>query len=525
MARLWVGILSCVVWASAQTTQQRGVVPASRPAAAVNGSYYSLIIGIDRYQRFRPLQTAVSDAKAMAQVLHDQFGFETRLLLDSDATRTKIIDALSEYRRTLKPDDNLLVYYAGHGHYDKEADKAYWLPVDADPDSPANWILADDLTTDVKVIKARHVLIVSDSCYSGGLTRDAGVTVRPTDRTVYLQRMLNATSRTLMASGGNEPVADGGGSGHSVFANALLAGLDAIPDPIFSADQLFHGFVKERVAGLSEQVPQYNMIRNSGHADGDFVFERRDAEVSVAPIGPPHEKWALVVGVGEFASNDIAALISVPRDARRLSATLSDPGIGRFPAAHVTMLSDQPTVLTVRKAMNALARQAGPDDMVLLYFAGHITTADHSYGPGSHPYFLAYDSTISSADELSASSLPLGEVFDLVRRIRSRRILLLIDSGHGAAWQNMTLPPGAAFISASRLEQRAYDNLGGGLFTGALIEALRIAHGNLSPVELFRKIAPGVTAAAAQMKGLQEPQMAAGPEAASWNIGDAPTAK
>jgi hypothetical protein len=106
--------------------------------------------------------------------------------------------------------------------------------------TPSNWILADVLTTDVRVLPARHVLIVSDSCYSGGLTRDADVAVRPADRSVFLEKMLSARSRTLMASGGNEPVTDGGGSGHSVFADAVLGGLNAITRESFSAEELFH---------------------------------------------------------------------------------------------------------------------------------------------------------------------------------------------------------------------------------------------------------------------------------------------
>jgi hypothetical protein len=70
------------------------------------------------------------------------------------------VNALSEYRQVLTEDDSLLIYYAGHGQYDKDADKAYWLPVD-DLNSPAYLISADDITTDVRVLPARHVLIVS----------------------------------------------------------------------------------------------------------------------------------------------------------------------------------------------------------------------------------------------------------------------------------------------------------------------------------------------------------------------------
>jgi len=77
-----------------------------------------------------------------------------------------------------------------------------------------------------------------------------------------------------MASGGNEPVTDGGGSGHSVFARALLDGLRGMSERVFTAEELFHGYIKERVAGKSDQTPEYNPLRNSGHEVGDFVFVR-----------------------------------------------------------------------------------------------------------------------------------------------------------------------------------------------------------------------------------------------------------
>jgi hypothetical protein len=77
-----------------------------------------------------------------------------------------------------------------------------------------------------------------------------------------------------MASGGNEPVADGGGSGHSVFARAVLDGLRGMRERVFTADELFHQYIKERVAGKSDQTPEYNPLRNSGHEAGDFVFVR-----------------------------------------------------------------------------------------------------------------------------------------------------------------------------------------------------------------------------------------------------------
>ena len=61
----------------------------------------------------------------------------------------------------------IVLYYAGHGYYDKAVDKAYWWPVDAQDNDNTNWISAADITSNIKGTASRHVLIVSDSCYSG----------------------------------------------------------------------------------------------------------------------------------------------------------------------------------------------------------------------------------------------------------------------------------------------------------------------------------------------------------------------
>lgn len=284
--------LSLPVTTAQQQGETRRLDLPNQPAQPLApGRYHALVIGNNNYQFVRRLQTAEADAREVETLLRDSYGFQTKLLLN--ATRGQIIAALAAYRRELAPDANLLIYYAGHGYNDQDADKAYWLPVDASRDDPANWISADDITTTIRVIPARHVLIVSDSCYSGTLTREIGAAVPASaQRQLFLQKMLQGRSRTLMASGGNEPVADGGGSGHSVFAAALLRGLRQIDKPQFTAAELFRDYVEESVAGGAQQTPEYNPLRNSGHEAGDFVFVRvkvgdKTVEVTVkAPTSP-----------------------------------------------------------------------------------------------------------------------------------------------------------------------------------------------------------------------------------------------
>jgi uncharacterized caspase-like protein len=216
----------------------------------------ALLIGNDHYKYVTPLETAVNDARAIEIVLHDRYGFETTLL--TDASRGQILAALSLYRRTLNSESSLLIYYAGHGYSDKLVDKTYWWPVKAQPDDVSEWISADDISTSLKAIPARHILIISDSCFPGTLLR--GITilrnaVSGTERERTLTKLRERRSRELLASGGDEPVADGGAGAHSIFAAAFLRALQAADQPEFAVGDIFAGVV----ASVSEfkQLPRF----------------------------------------------------------------------------------------------------------------------------------------------------------------------------------------------------------------------------------------------------------------------------
>lgn len=317
-AALFLALVTALVSvALPAAAQSRGLEPVSDPGApaAAKVTYYALVIGINDYPQPLPkLKTAVNDAKSVGAMLHDRFGFHVTYLLDQNATRFNILDALSKYRNTLTENDNLLIYYAGHGYSDRDAEKAYWLPADADSSTSPNRIIADDLTTGVRVLASRHVLIISDSCYSGALTRDADAPVPSNGQAAFLARMLRARSRTLMASGGDEPVADSGSNGHSVFAFAVLDALAAEDQPVFTASDLFYRSVRQQVAGRSEQMPQYSIIRNSDHEEGDFVFTRTGTVAPPATPANPHLVAAPPASVGHSREADIASPPAPSRD-------------------------------------------------------------------------------------------------------------------------------------------------------------------------------------------------------------------
>ena len=163
------------------------------------GKYHALIIGNNKYEHLPELHTAINDATEIDRLLREKYGFTTTLLVD--AGRSQIMNSLNEVRGRLGPEDNLIIYYAGHGEFDKTVGKAYWLPIDAQPDNDTNWIIVDNITSNIKRMSSRHILVVADSCYSGTLTRSAPTKLDTTrDKKRFIEKMKQRPSRTLIAS-------------------------------------------------------------------------------------------------------------------------------------------------------------------------------------------------------------------------------------------------------------------------------------------------------------------------------------
>ena len=233
------------------------------------GHYTALVIGNSSYRNgLKILKTAAADAREVAQVLRSNYGFAVTLL--TDATREQIFEALTQLRLTLTWNDNLLIYYSGHGSFDEAGGQGYWLPVDADPDDPTNWLSNADVTTMMRAIRARHILVVAESGYAGALT--AYSYAGPKDAS-YIARAVARKARTVLTSGGLQPVTMAGG-GHSVFASAFIAVLRqnrAIMDA-----QTFSAKVRDAsAASKSALVPQYSSLRPAGDEGGDFIFVRK----------------------------------------------------------------------------------------------------------------------------------------------------------------------------------------------------------------------------------------------------------
>ena len=257
-----------------------GIIGLPLPRQAISfGKYHALVIGNNDYRNLPPLKTAVNDAKEVARVLRTQYGFQVTLLLN--ANRYDILTALNTLREKLTDEDNLLIYYAGHGELDQRNQEGHWLPVDAEPKSTAYWIPNSTLTPILNTMTVKQLLVVADSCYAGTLTRsalgqlDPGVSVQ--EKLKLIQVMAKRRSRVVMTSGGVEPVIDNVGGEYSIFARPLIELLQANVGAISGQD--IFSRLQLRVAASAQsadarQIPQYAPIKGAGHESGDFFFVR-----------------------------------------------------------------------------------------------------------------------------------------------------------------------------------------------------------------------------------------------------------
>jgi hypothetical protein len=256
---------------------QAVIGPGSQDLAGF-GRYFALVIGNDHYQHWPQLINAISDATDVTKALQQRYGFKVTLL--KDATRQEIMKALNEFRKTLTEKDNLLIYYAGHGHLEEGIDRGYWIPADGERNDNTNWIQLQNITDLLQLMTAKHVMVVADSCFGGKLTRSSLAQLKPglgdEARINLLKTLAQKRVRTAMTSGGVKPVLDAGGAGHSVFAEAFVGVLQD-NTTLLEAERLFWA-VRTRVLDQSqklrlEQLPTYDPIHMAGHESlGDFIF-------------------------------------------------------------------------------------------------------------------------------------------------------------------------------------------------------------------------------------------------------------
>ncbi|MBV8519404.1 MAG: SEL1-like repeat protein [Acidobacteria bacterium] len=239
------------------------------------GRYVALVIGNATYDHLPPMPSAETNARAVAALLRDAYGFDVTLLLN--ARNDAILASLYKLSQTLGENDNLVVYYAGHGRRDLRNRRGWWLPADADADAAAktNWLPNQDVSDRLALVPARHILVLADASYVGDITRGAPQPA-PSNLTAaqwskYLETTKSRRARLALSSGADEPSATG-----SRFTAALLEVLQK-QKGVVPASRIHQEVVNVLTADerVTSAVPIFAPLQSAFHDGVDFLFERR----------------------------------------------------------------------------------------------------------------------------------------------------------------------------------------------------------------------------------------------------------
>lgn len=223
------------------------------------------VIGIDKYLKQEELKNSVKDVKDIKSILLEKYDFfeeDVYEVFDEHATSKNIQDAFRRYIKILTEDDNLIVIFSGHGDYDKETDTGFWVPYDAN--DYTDFIPNQTLTNYLEKIKAKHIFVITDSCFSNSILL--------TTRTKAAKEFFEKKSRWALASAFNESK-DSDGISNTLFTEKIIDFLE-LTDKDFRVSELIE-YVKDGFEINIFQQPQGAPLQIQGHEGGEFVFKIR----------------------------------------------------------------------------------------------------------------------------------------------------------------------------------------------------------------------------------------------------------
>jgi hypothetical protein len=276
-------LVLCAIVGASQTRAAGpdSVDPADRSAAlSVVGRRLALIVGTTNYQNpsWPRLPNATSDARALADELERRYGFEVTFLDGPDVSIFKT--ELRRLSEVATPADDLLVFVAGHGHFDEVDNAGYLVLGGADATCERGCYAFDNLKRALFGSRARHALVMLDVCYGGTfdlrVAMGGGAPDRSRSDPESLRRLLKDyaqyPSRQVFASVGRATTTDGPAGSHSPFMSTLLMTLSRPGNNgVVSLDRIFLA-VQDARPGTPLQRPTSFEAATAHHPNGTFLF-------------------------------------------------------------------------------------------------------------------------------------------------------------------------------------------------------------------------------------------------------------
>lgn len=288
-----------------------------------------------------------------------------------------------------------------------------------------------------------------------------------------------------------------------------------------------------------ENVIEVTAIDKAGNASQMVrTVTRTLAAVAEAVAPVKHgERWAVIIGVGKYENSGIPTLKFAEKDATSLYDFLVTKG--GFKKENVQILTDstqqKPTLINIKRSLGEwLARRAGKDDTVVVYYAGHGAPEVDAAGmeaDGLSKYLVPRD---ADPESLFTTGFPMDDIQRVFARLQAERVVFLVDTCFSGATGGRTFSKqltrsghlstqfldrlahsrGRVIITAAGPNELALElpDLGHGVFTYYLLkgmegEADRDKDGIVTVSELYEYLENKVSEHARKSGGRQRPIM------------------
>ncbi len=196
------------------------------------GKDYALIIATDTYNEYNNLRNPIFDATRINKELNEIYGFETEFIKDPSLNQLYL--QLKKYsKREFADDDQLFIFIAGHGEFDKYFRDGYIVCKDSklEDESKSSFMSHSNLRTIINNIPCKHVFLVMDVCFGGTfdqfIAQRGNENYKGMDNSEFINRKLKYRTRIYLTSGGKEYVPDGRPGHHSPFAHNFIEALSS----------------------------------------------------------------------------------------------------------------------------------------------------------------------------------------------------------------------------------------------------------------------------------------------------------
>jgi hypothetical protein len=240
------------------------------PVTTKEGKNYCLLIGAQNYEDINipSLENPIQDAVRLKLILKKDYDFEDGTIFTlfnpgANDVKRKLLELIT----IIQPEDNLLIFYAGHGIWVEKEKKGYWLLVDAKRNDSTTWLQNKDVLNLIAKLPSRHTLLITDACFSGGVFKSRSISK---DAPAALKTINEKISRVAITSGNDTEVPD-----ESVFMKYLVKALTENKEKYLTAQKMFITQIMEAVMTETKTEPRYGTLELAGHIGGDYIFSKK----------------------------------------------------------------------------------------------------------------------------------------------------------------------------------------------------------------------------------------------------------